>query len=214
MRKIVIIGIILIITLTITGCGNKEVTENSTINTENTCNSPYFEYKTGECCLDKDSNNICDSDEETKEEVTVPVKEKEETKTLTTQPVQALTVESCTDTSYFDCTWSYITKDEIQFKLKATKAGVAVIKKIEAPNIPCVKDFEDGSIENGMKFGDERQINMKCDFRKDSVESDLNIHITYYDKKGFKDQNVSKQWMGYSDPGEITNKGWISGMVR
>ena len=59
-RKIVIIGLLIIISV-ITGCGNKESTEN--IVTEVTCSSPYFEYKTGECCLDKDSNRVCDTDE-------------------------------------------------------------------------------------------------------------------------------------------------------
>ena len=28
------------------------------------CNNPYFEFRDGECCLDKDDNNICDRDEE------------------------------------------------------------------------------------------------------------------------------------------------------
>ena len=27
------------------------------------CNKPYFEFKLGECCLDKDNNQICDADE-------------------------------------------------------------------------------------------------------------------------------------------------------
>ncbi|MBW3019250.1 hypothetical protein KY329_03635 [Candidatus Woesearchaeota archaeon] len=28
-----------------------------------TCNAPYFEYKSGECCLDANSNRVCDADE-------------------------------------------------------------------------------------------------------------------------------------------------------
>jgi len=28
------------------------------------CNQPYFEYKSGDCCLDTNDNNICDSDED------------------------------------------------------------------------------------------------------------------------------------------------------
>lgn len=37
------------------------------------CNPPYFEYKSGECCLDQDSNKICDIDE--KEEETEEITE-------------------------------------------------------------------------------------------------------------------------------------------
>ncbi|MBR9699858.1 hypothetical protein GOV09_05350 [Candidatus Woesearchaeota archaeon] len=40
------------------------------------CNAPYFEYKTGECCLDQDGNNICDSDENVVEKV-IEVKQEE-----------------------------------------------------------------------------------------------------------------------------------------
>lgn len=37
------------------------------------CKPPYIEFKEGECCLDKNSNQICDNDEE--ESVTVPEKQ-------------------------------------------------------------------------------------------------------------------------------------------
>ncbi len=31
------------------------------------CNPPYYEWQRGQCCLDKNSNNVCDQDELTKE---------------------------------------------------------------------------------------------------------------------------------------------------
>ena len=37
------------------------------ITTETVCNKPYYEYKTGECCLDENDNKICDKDEVEKE---------------------------------------------------------------------------------------------------------------------------------------------------
>lgn len=38
---------------------------------DTTCRGKYLEYKAGECCLDANSNNICDTDETpTQEEVT------------------------------------------------------------------------------------------------------------------------------------------------
>jgi len=209
-NSLVIIGLLIIISV-ITGCGNKEITGDSVVNIT-TCNSPYFEYKTGECCLDKDNNRICDSDEEPKEEVTAPVKEKEEPKTLTTQPVQALTVEACTDSSYFDCTWSYITREEVQFKLRASRSGSFVLKKISLPNVPCEKEFEEVERDDGIKYDDVIEVNVKCDFKKDSVESDLMIKGIFHQWLP-KEEDVMNIG-GYRDPISVTAKSWISGMVR
>ncbi|MCK4491416.1 MAG: lamin tail domain-containing protein [Candidatus Altiarchaeales archaeon] len=33
------------------------------VSTGTVCNKPYYEYKVGECCLDKDGNRVCDRDE-------------------------------------------------------------------------------------------------------------------------------------------------------
>ncbi|MBU4502921.1 MAG: trypsin-like peptidase domain-containing protein, partial [Nanoarchaeota archaeon] len=55
MKGLVLFGILALILLS--GCAEKEPL----------CKTPYFEYKTGECCLDKDSNQICDKDETNKE---------------------------------------------------------------------------------------------------------------------------------------------------
>lgn len=37
---------------------------------EQLCKAPYIEYKIGECCLDTNSNNICDNDETVPVEIT------------------------------------------------------------------------------------------------------------------------------------------------
>jgi hypothetical protein len=57
MKKIMIFGLFLL-TIILVGCN-----ENITIQ----CNEPYL-LVGNECCLDKDSNNICDIDEEVKSE--------------------------------------------------------------------------------------------------------------------------------------------------
>ena len=49
--KYIIISLVLILTLILSGCGN-----------QTTCNQPYIKVG-NECCLDQNSNNICDSDE-------------------------------------------------------------------------------------------------------------------------------------------------------
>jgi hypothetical protein len=50
--KRIIIGLVIFCLLVLVGCSQKEL-----------CKSPYFEFKSGECCLDYDNNSICDKDE-------------------------------------------------------------------------------------------------------------------------------------------------------
>jgi len=162
------------------------------------CNEPYIRYA-DDCCLDQNNNKICDNDE------------KEDKKTDSSyQPVQALTVESCTNNQYFDCIWSYMTKEEVQFKLQAKKAGSFVIKKISMPNVPCEKEFEVVDKEEGLKFDDIVEIHIPCEFKKDSVESDLFISGFFYKWDDGRKTGVA----GYEDSDEIITKSWISGMVR
>jgi hypothetical protein len=58
MGKKTLLMIILTIGLFVIACGqqNTEITK--------TCNPPYFEYQTGQCCLDSNNNSICDIDEQ------------------------------------------------------------------------------------------------------------------------------------------------------
>src|SRR3989338_914500 len=54
-------GIILMIVLIfLSGCSFTDKTGSAV---KSVCNSPYFEYKTNECCLDTNANSICDKDE-------------------------------------------------------------------------------------------------------------------------------------------------------
>lgn len=171
------------------------------------CNKPYIQVGS-ECCLDKNGDKVCDKDEQT------DIKETEAKKSINPNPVQALTVEYCTGTYYFDCPWSYITKDEVQFKLRATRSGIAIIKRIEIPNVPCTKEFGNIPLEKGMKYDEIRQFNVTCNFKKNSVDSDVKLYITQYPIEGFKEGDTSKEWMGYKEPIEMVTILYISGMVR
>ncbi len=62
MKKIILGLLMLASILVYSGCTQQPQQE--------TCKSPYIEFKLGECCLDSNSNNICDNDEE-KEPVVV-----------------------------------------------------------------------------------------------------------------------------------------------
>lgn len=61
MKTKLIIGLIVISLVLISGCA--QIQTNQQIK-EFLCKTPYIEYKTGECCLDANSNRICDKDEQ------------------------------------------------------------------------------------------------------------------------------------------------------
>ena len=177
-------GLILISLIFISSC-------NSQTQVTPVCNKPYLLVGEG-CCLDQNDNSICDKDESDNNK-----------SILLDRSVQALTVEECTSNNYFDCPYSYIHKDSIEFNLKVTKAGRLVITKIDLPNVPCQKTFEDNPIF--LEYNDVTKFILKCDIKKDAVGSDIIIDLIYYewDAYGY-----------YKEPQRITAKSWISGIVR
>ena len=50
----------MIVLIFLSGCSFTDKTGSAV---KSVCNSPYFEYKTNECCLDTNANSICDKDE-------------------------------------------------------------------------------------------------------------------------------------------------------
>ncbi|HLC32577.1 MAG TPA: trypsin-like peptidase domain-containing protein [Candidatus Nanoarchaeia archaeon] len=61
-------ALICILLFFLVGCAQsqKPATEiNSANPTDALCKSPYYEWKTGDCCLDQNANQICDTDEKT-----------------------------------------------------------------------------------------------------------------------------------------------------
>ena len=201
MKKTVLFGILIsIILISGAGCEKQK---------EPLCNSPYFEYKTGECCLDQDSNKICDNDEK-----------QEENKLY--QPVQPVITESCTKSTHFQCTWSNINKEEVQIKLKLIGNGIGIIKKIDIPGISCSKEFNEITVERGkifeagvgIRYEEIQQFNLPCTFNKDFVDSDLIVKMDFYNAKTFKEGNTSNYWMGYEDKEDITETMRITGLVR
>ena len=76
--KWVLISLIPIIVFIISGCTSPQVSQEEI--DQELCQGSYFEYKTGECCLDTNSNHVCDKDEKEieKEEVTTSTNLKED----------------------------------------------------------------------------------------------------------------------------------------
>lgn len=97
MKKIILCITLLIL---ISGCVNQENIEQSTTSF---CKDPYIEYQEGACCMDKNTNGICDDDDlitkelETKE--TIP----EETPTVEETIPEETTTEIEGETCPFQC---------------------------------------------------------------------------------------------------------------
>src|SRR3989344_2056001 len=128
MKKKLVFALILFSIVIISGCG-KGAEEATGSAVESVCKSPYFEFKVGECCLDQNANSICDSDEKPAEEVVIA------------EEVEITLEDSCTDTTYFECVASYITKDELFLKFETRREGFVHLKSVSS--MGCKKDFAD-----------------------------------------------------------------------
>lgn len=187
----------LLILFFITGCTNQQQITGSVIKEQEIiCNSPYIRYADS-CCLDKNYNDICDKDETTPSENIVS----EET-------IQ----DSCTDTSYFECLGSYITKEEVFLKLKAIRDGYTHIKKVEIPKYNCFKEFDESNVSSGLKFNNIIDIKVPCKIDKSKLEDEaFSIELIFYPRVGIDED--TGEWLG-KPRGTIFNKGTITGTVK
>ena len=156
------------------------------------CNFPYIRHA-DDCCLDKNSNDICDSDE-----------------TIIPEPQPSTDVaDSCSDTTYFDCWGSYITKDEIFLKLKAKRDGYNVIRKVEFPSINCEKEFDPIPREQGLEIRESIEIKIPCKISTTSFKDlSYEVSLIYYPASG-----DTTEWLDVGR-GLIKNSGTLSGSVR
>ena len=194
----------------LSGCGSDEdKTTGATVKTP-VCNSPYFEFKVGECCLDSNNNSICDTDDGILAEKTavkeVVVEEKKE--------VEITLEDSCTDTTYLECKASYLTKDEIFLKLGVLRDGYLHLNKISA--LGCEKIFPDRSkVIDGYQLRTEIVASIPCQklIVGDKVENaEYILEYIYYPKGGFINPETG-QWEGAARALQRSS-GQISGTVR
>lgn len=190
--------------LFLAGCSYSEpvIEEVSTL-----CTPPYFEYKTGECCLDDNSNQLCDVDEIQK----FPPEEKE-----------SLVVEvpdSCDLGTYFECS-NIVIKDDavlggyISFDLTFKKFGSAVVTKIDFPELGCSKTFSQWSIDDGVRQV-SKPFSVECKFKGDALanrfaDSQMVLDVVHYDEVR---QGIDSAWAGTYDVKKITVVGQVSGSI-
>ncbi len=174
------------------------------------CNAPYFEFKTGECCLDSNSNRICDSDEQ------AVVAEEPAQEEVPTEPkeIEITLKDSCTDTTYLECDASYLTKDEVFFKFKTKREGFLHLKKVSA--LGCLVDFPDKTkATDGYVIRSDILVSIPCKIYEPGKEvegSEYTTEYIFYPDDGFINPSTGN-WEGA--PRNLQkSSGQISGTVR
>ncbi|MAG52360.1 MAG: hypothetical protein CMH62_00185 [Nanoarchaeota archaeon] len=188
-KKMVIFTLLLFaVVLTINGCKSDGDTPTGSA-VESVCNAPYFEYKAGDCCLDKDANSVCDSDEDVVEETTTETTTEEtttETVTETPEEVEITVSDACSDTTYFECVASYVTKDEVFLKLKTRRDGFTHLKEISA--LGCEKKFADKEKSSqGYSVHSELVVSIPCQNNspgEEVTDADYVLNYIFYPTSG------------------------------
>jgi hypothetical protein len=127
------------------------------------CNSPYI--KVGrECCLDSNTNKICDKDETIN---------KPQENTITTNVIECRESRiSSSDLDFpFDIKSFKVYRDEIKFSLKNQAGYNIIIKNIE------IDDCDEIEPEVLILTDKEKKFSIDCDFNYGRL--DLNIDVTY-----------------------------------
>ena len=208
----------LVLLIFLNGCSllDPETSTGSAVK-DTVCNAPYFEFKSGECCLDKDADKICDSDEaNVAEEAPVeeaPVEATAPAETEELEEVEITVNDACSTTTYFECLASYITKDEIFFKLKTTRDGYTHLKKISV--LGCEKTFVDKEkASQGYSIRTETLISLPCTKLKAGTEvndAEYVVEYVFYPAIGIDDD--TGEWEGVPR-NLMRSSGTISGTVR
>ncbi len=139
---------------------------------KSTCNKPYI-FVGGNCCLDKNANNICDSDENPGSGSMI-------------RAVDAK--EECVVNQKLECTWKKISKNLIQIKIRNDQSGIFSPTSIEFTNVGdngCKKTFS-GAVEDGFDYQQSKQYDVECNFDQNYIDSIIVIKGTTYEKNEIK----------------------------
>lgn len=201
--------LLLLTMIVLTGCSSSEDKTTGSAVKQTICNTPYFEYKAGECCLDQNTNSICDTDETTPAPEVVAETPKEEVK----EEVKITVEDACSETTYFECLASYITNKEVFFKLRTRRDGFTHLKKISA--FGCEKTFvgKDKSSQ-GYTIRSDILISMPCTkliAGNEIKDADYTIEYIYYPQVGI--DSDTGEWSG-KERFLQSSTGKISGTVR
>lgn len=160
---------------------------------KSTCDKPYI-FVGGKCCLDKNANSICDSDENPSSMIRA-VEAKEE----------------CVIDRKFTCTWKKISNNLIQIKIRNDQSGIFSPISIEFSGVGkngCKKTFP-GTVETGFDYQQSKEYSIECDFSENYIDSLITIKGMTYERSKMNGPSL----MPYTIL-DFKTEGHISGFVE
>ncbi len=157
------------------------------------CPAPYRVNGAG-CCLDKNTNQICDADETAK--ITTIIKER---------PVLTYN-EICDATSRFECVEKRITKNGVTLKLRLAKDELVQVRSVELSGLGCTQEFA----QPVMQYNDLTVLQIPCVVNQGNIQSKMAITADIQQYLRYS----NGQAYGTTEQRRFTLSGLISGFVQ
>ena len=186
----IVLGLIGIIFILLVLYAGKTFTGNVV---KDTCTSPYI-YIGGNCCLDKDNNQVCDEDEGP---------------TSIIRAVEA--EEDCSIDRKLTCAGKRISNNKITIKLRNDQSGIfspTLIEITNAGKTGCKKTFQ-GKVEDGFDYQKDKEYEIDCAIDENYVDSLITIKGFTYEKSQVKGPAIMPYTIW-----DFETDGHISGMVQ
>ncbi len=192
MKKMyILLGLLVIIAL-IVGCSSNNTPPSNT-NSNLVCEKPYIVVN-GDCCLDENSNEICDKNEAAK--------------TPGTDLLQGPYVsERCDGGGRLKCVTYNIGLNTISIKLQSTSKDLINVKRMALSSLGCSQDFT-GNAE--MRYDEVQEFKIPCTIKHTTIDSDITITS---DVRVVSLKNTGEVYE-VSEPSEAIMNGHISGAVK
>lgn len=184
---------IIILACFLAGCSGKSDGNLTATDNKNICEKPYIIFE-GDCCLDANSNSICDKNEIEKKPGA--------------ELIQGTSVaERCDAGSRLQCVTYTIGLDSVSLKLQSSSKDIINVKKIFLSSLGCSQDFESSA---EMKYNDVQQFTIPCKATHTTADSDM---IITADVKVVKMKNSGEvDEVGAATESQM--KGHLSGVVK
>lgn len=207
MKKIILLfGLIAILLLA--GCNTNEIPQNQT-NIQPTCNKPYILVGTS-CCLDKNDNSICDSDE-VKEEPKIEVKkEKEpESKPQIEEKPKEYSIQQLKDdiddvydkVHIWEVEIDKLDPDVVYYVYTDVFDDEVIIAEIKNKDkyLKDYNDFLNFNFNYGYNESFEKEWKNKIFKSKNITEDNLDLTIgKVNEKKGYWEEDLNTKWVHHS----------------
>lgn len=172
--------IFLVLILVVTGC-----------TLQDRCDTSYS-FVNGACCLDKNANDICDTDET------------QRANTVVRERPVVLVQETC-HLPRFECLSKDLTEDFVSLDLKFERDEIITIKKMTLSSFGCSQEFD-----KEMRFNDNYEFVIPCVIEDDAFKTEVVTEAVIQPIL----RHSNGQIYDYGTPTEATLRGEVGGAVR